>query len=280
MVHNNRFIIQFVSIASLLVVVFVFPPVLEAKKDRNVPHGHFGVLTQYQPGPFDLTLQDSDEEELTDGKTVMKQRQDVAAGGAKGGSGGAICVQDIDAPKQAVWNQILRLDEYAKKVPKVAESKNYEEKRGDDKNCFTLKTKQRLGILPGYSYENYYEHTYTPKDDSLTWHLDYNKKSDFYDVAGHWHLEDHPHKTGCTRVYYACDIEVKSSVPRPVLNFISKSALRQATAWVKKESELAPNEKIPNKYILPEVEEEEEQDDGRFSFANKFSNKLQVQRSR
>mmetsp|Transcript_24846 Transcript_24846/g.28312 ORF Transcript_24846/g.28312 Transcript_24846/m.28312 type:complete len:277 (+) Transcript_24846:45-875(+) len=274
MISNDRLIIKFVPIALLLAILFTLPHVLEAKKkDRNVPHGHFGILPRYKSGPFDLMLKDSDEEELTGGKAVMKQRQDVASDGVKGGSGGAICVQDIEAPKQAVWNQILRLDEYAKKVPKVIESKNYEVKQ-DDRSCFTLKTKQRLGILPGYSYENYYKHTYTPKDDSLTWHLDYNKKSDFYDVAGHWHLEDHPYKTGCTRVYYACDIEVKTHVPRPVLNFISSSALRQATAWVKKESELAPDKKIPIEYTLPEEEEEKVQN-GRFTLANKFSNKLQ-----
>ena len=97
---------------------------------------------------------------------------------------------------------------------------------------FIMKTKQRLGVLPGYSvstcicsfsnasacwseltpsaltfpcnkqYENYYEHTYAPDKDSLVWRLDYNKRSDFDDVAGHWHLEDHPSKP----VRFLCSI--------------------------------------------------------------------------
>lgn len=219
-----------------------------AKKiDRNVPHGHNGILSQYQPGPFDLSLGSKDENQLSDGKSVMKQI--MPKNTEAGGSGKVICVQDIAAPKQAVWNQILRLDEYEKKVPKVVKSRNYQVQRHRD-GKFTMKTHQKLGVLPGYSYENFYEHTYAPKKDSLTWHLDYNRKSDFDDVAGHWHLEEHPKKPGFTRVFYACDVKVQSAVPGPVLKFISKSALRQATAWVKKESESAPNAKIPKEYAV------------------------------
>lgn len=33
-----------------------------------------------------------------------------------------------------------------------------------------------------------------PEEDSVIWSLDYEKYSDFDDVAGHWHLEDHPSK--------------------------------------------------------------------------------------
>jgi hypothetical protein len=39
---------------------------------------------------------------------------------------------------------------------------------------------------------------------------------------------------------------MKGSVPGPILNYISKQALKQATAWVKKESEANPTLKVPN----------------------------------
>jgi hypothetical protein len=93
-------------------------------------------------------------------------------------------------------------------------------------------------------YTSYYDHTYNPERDSMTWTLDYDKTSDFDDVSGHWHLEDHPVKPLCTRVFYACDIKLKGSVPKPVVNFLSKTALKTATAWVKKESEKSPAAKI------------------------------------
>jgi hypothetical protein len=91
-------------------------------------------------------------------------------------------------------------------------------------------------------YESYYDHTFYPEKSSLTWNLDYDKTSDMEDVVGHWHVMDHP-KKGPThsRVYYACDIQMKGHVPKPIFNYISKAALKQATSWVKRESELHPN---------------------------------------
>ena len=45
--------------------------------------------------------------------------------------------------------------------------------------------------------------------------------------------------------YYACDIKLKGAVPGPVVNFLSKTALKTATSWVKKESEKNPKGKKP-----------------------------------
>jgi hypothetical protein len=77
----------------------------------------------------------------------------------------------------------------------------------------------------------------------LVWGLDYDKRSDFDDVSGHWHLEEN--KPGTTRVFYACDIKFIGTVPGPVMNILSKQALKQATSWVKRESEALPTAKFP-----------------------------------
>lgn len=103
-----------------------------------------------------------------------------------------------------------------------------------------------LSIL---QYTSFYDHTFSPENDSLTWTLDYDKTSDFDDVAGHWHLENHPKKADCTRLFYACDIKLKGSVPKPVVNFLSKTALKSATGWVKKESEKAPTGSIAPAFL-------------------------------
>ena len=92
----------------------------------------------------------------------------------------------------------------------------------------------------------------------MTWTLDYEKTSDFDDVAGHWHVEEHPTKPQCTRVFYACDIKLKGAVPKPVVNFLSKSALKAATGWVKKESESNPDGTVPRSFDKPAVAELEE----------------------
>eukprot|EP00593_Proboscia_inermis_P014742 CAMPEP_0171299284 /NCGR_PEP_ID=MMETSP0816-20121228/8096_1 /TAXON_ID=420281 /ORGANISM="Proboscia inermis, Strain CCAP1064/1" /LENGTH=194 /DNA_ID=CAMNT_0011774967 /DNA_START=151 /DNA_END=735 /DNA_ORIENTATION=- len=194
-----------------------------------------------------MTVESKDEKILSGGKPVMKQIPDE---NDPNGGGKAICVQDIGAPKNAVWNQILGLNAYAGKVPKVKECKNYEVTRNADGSS-TIKTKMVIGVLPGYKYESYYDHTFHPNDDSCVWSLDYDKYSDFDDVAGHWHIEDHPKKTGCTRVFYACDIKLRGAVPGPVMNILTKSALKSATSWVKKESEAAPASEMPSNFAFP-----------------------------
>jgi hypothetical protein len=233
-------LLQFLLLTSLLLVADC------RKRDKNAAHSHQGILKPYKPGPFEnLHLGKKDEQHLLSGKPVMKQV--MPDKDSEDTSGTAICIQDVNAPKPAVWNQILDLDAYKGKVPKVKECHNYVVRKNPD-GTHSIKTTMKLGIMPGYSYTNHYDHTYVPEEDSVVWSLDYEKYSDFDDVAGHWHLEDHPSKPGCTRVFYACDIKTRGSVPGPVLNFISKSALKQATSWVKKESEAAPDAHIPGQF--------------------------------
>jgi len=97
-------------------------------------------------------------------------------------------------------------------------------------------------------FTSFYDHKFYPKQGSMVWTLDYDKTSDFDDVSGHWHVCEHPTKPECTRVFYACDIKMAGSVPKPVINFIGKVALKQATSWVKAESEKAPTAFLPKQF--------------------------------
>lgn len=143
---------RFAVVAAVFVVLALLgvrSPVIgvHAKKDRNQPHPNQGLLKPYQPGPFDISLSKQDEQKLSSGQPVMKQTQadknDPSAGG------GAICVQDVHAPKDIVWNEILDLNSYKGKVPKVLTSKNYYDKQ--TKDCRNFKTKMVIGVMPGYS---------------------------------------------------------------------------------------------------------------------------------
>lgn len=219
---------------------------VQAKINRDAPHGHNGIMKQYTAGPFGMTMEGNDEEILSRGNPVMKQLPSDDPTDKL--SGKAICVQDINAPKDAVWNQILDLDSYVGKVNKVKECKNYHVRDNGD-GTVRIKTKMVLGVMPGYSYTNFYDHCFHKEKDSVTWSLDYSKTSDFDDVAGHWHVEEHPKKPGCSRVFYACDLRFKSSLPSPIMNFLQKTALKQATAWVKKESEEHPQASFPKQFL-------------------------------
>ena len=127
---------------------------VESKIDRNAPHHHRGILTPYTPGPFAMELDNVDEDTLRKGNPVMKQmeateEQDSQDKQQQQG-GKAICVQDVNAPKKAVWNQILDLDTYTSKVNKLKECKNYFIKSNDD-GSVSIKTKMVIGVMPGYS---------------------------------------------------------------------------------------------------------------------------------
>ena len=64
------------------------------------------------------------------------------------------------------------------------------------------------------------------------------------------------------------------SVPGPVLNFVSKSALRQATAWVKKESELKPEAKFPSEFGSTQKIEQKTGANKRFALPGKLARRL------
>lgn len=233
------------SVSFWILVVLAIACCCHGRKNRDAPHIHRGVLSSYEAGPFSsIDLDKSDEKVLNAGKPIMKQTQ--GEGEELGGS--SICVQDVAAPKEAVWKQILDLDAYKGKVPKVSTCKNYVAKMNED-GTSTMKTEMAVKVIPGYGYTSFYDHTYHPSKDSMTWRLDYDKTSDFDDVSGHWHLEEHPTKPGCTRVFYACDIKLKGAVPGPVVNFVSKSALKAATGWVKKESEKNPSAELDLAFV-------------------------------
>jgi hypothetical protein len=136
------------SLFFLLVTAVLLCVAVSGRKECNVPHGHYGLIKAHEPGPFDVTLKESDEKELSSGKSVMKQV--MPKPGVDDSAGGVFCVQDIEAPKDAVWNQILGMDDYVKKVSKVLECKNYQVQKNEN-GSITIKTRQKLGVLPGYS---------------------------------------------------------------------------------------------------------------------------------
>jgi hypothetical protein len=140
------------TVSSLLVVCLVSSwtglSSVSARVDRNAGHPHRGAVPPYTPGPFKtLSLSKADLKELANGKAVMKQ---IPAEGGSGLGGRAICVQDVEAPKKAVWNQILDLNSYKGKVSKLKECKNYDITKNRDGST-TIKTKMVIGVVPGYS---------------------------------------------------------------------------------------------------------------------------------
>lgn len=129
-------------------------------------------------------------------------------------------------------------------VPKTIESKNYKivPHKPTKANNFLEKeiyTRMKVGF-PMLKLEFFVRHfLYIQHHKSLTWTLDYTKESDFDDSCGYWFILPHPDDPEeKTRLYYSVQVGMFDWVPKFVVDFMSSKALTDATAWVKKYSEI------------------------------------------
>jgi hypothetical protein len=213
------------------------------------PHPHQGKVTPFSPGDPKIHL---DKEALTILESDKPYRTQIQSGA----SGRGLVVQDIHAPTDIVWGRILDYDHYADMVPKCIESKNYDVKkhRGKDPRE-TIFTMMKVGV-PMVKLQFFVKHEYYPNMNSLTWTLDYGKKSDFDDSCGYWYVIPHPTKKDWTRVYYSVEVSLFDWIPTFVVQIMSKQALTEATGWVKKYSVLE-YAKVPKNNRLEDSSEVE-----------------------
>jgi len=198
------------------------------------PHDHNGIVPPFTPGDPKIPLDKKALAVLATGKPYQTQIES-----ATGGRG--LVVQDVDAPTDIVWGRILDYDNYSKMVPKTIESKNYEvvdvKPTKKDPLSQIIFTRMKVGF-PVLKLEFFIKHLYYPDLNSMTWTLDYTKKSDFNDSCGFWFVVPHPDDPDKTRLFYSVEVSMFDWVPKFVVDFMSTKALTDATAWVKKYSEL------------------------------------------
>jgi len=192
-------------------------------------HPHQGKVTPFEPGEPNVKLDGRAEGILKSGNPFQTQIQ-------SGSSGRGLVVQDVKAPTSVVWDRILDYNNYVKMVPKTIESENYKVQENED-GTTTIYTRMKVGF-PLLKLEFFIKHQYQPELNSLTWTLDYSKKSDFDDSCGYWYVIPHPNNPNWTRVYYSVEVSMFDWVPKFAVQFMSTKALVDATAWVKKFSEL------------------------------------------
>lgn len=233
------------TMQQVLVAFFLFSSSLLFVNGSNFnePHSHQGVVTPFERGDPKVKLDKKALTILTSGKPYQTQIQ-------SGTAGRGMVVQDIDAPTDVVWGRILDYDNYANMVPKTVESKNYKviDHKPTKANPLeqTIYTRMKVGF-PMLKLEFFIKHLYFPSENSLTWTLDYDKSSDFNDSCGYWYVVPHPDKPDWTRVYYSVEVALFDWVPKFVVDFMSSKALTDATAWVKKYSELEWSKQAKNR---------------------------------
>jgi len=231
----------------LLLLASLFQPIRKHlvchASSFHEPHSHTGKVPPFQPGDPKISLDKTALTILSSGKPYQTQIQ-------SGSSGRGLVIQDIKAPTFIVWNNILDFDHYSQMVPKTIESKNYDiqqqlkqptissSKQKEPAPSQIIFTRMKIGFSI-MSFEFFIRHLYFPTLHSLTWTLDYTKKSDLDDSVGYWYVIPHPeYPQKWSRVYYSVQVALYDWVPKFIVDFMSTKALTDATAWVKKYSEL------------------------------------------
>jgi hypothetical protein len=197
-----------------------------AADDNKNPHPHQGVLPPYEPVPLNITLHEEQLERLAEGELVIMTIEKADSGGT------GIGVIDIAAPVEMVWSRITGFEHYPEWIGPVDFCEVYHQ-AGD-----TTKTHVKIsGFL--YSYEYFLTNVFWPEQEMLIWTLDYSRESEFDDCVGVWFVEPHPDKEGWTRAWFSSDLKLRSPIPGFIMNFIKKKGIKDATSWVKEQSEAA-----------------------------------------
>eukprot|EP00435_Cladocopium_sp_Y103_P021960 s907_g5.t1 len=100
-----------------------------------------------------------------------------------------------------------------------------------------VKVEMSSTIIPGFSFNCFFDHTVDRKGHSMIWSLDYDRRSDVDDIKGMWYVAPHPTKEGWSRVYYQIDMRLRYRVPGVLYRALSRSSLSSAVSWVKDCSE-------------------------------------------
>jgi hypothetical protein len=193
--------------------------------DPGTPHPHQGVLEPYQPVPPTVSLDEGQQKRLAEGKLVIMTIEKEDSGGT------GIGVIDIAAPKDIVWSRIMGFAHYPEWIGPVKFCEVYHQ-AGDTTNTHV----KISGFL--YKYEYFLINVFWPRQSLMTWTLDYSRRSDFDDCVGVWYVEEHPEKAGWSRAWFSSDLKLNGPIPGFLMGFIKKKGIKDATKWVKEQSEI------------------------------------------
>lgn len=191
--------------------------------DATKPHEHRGLLKPYPKSPPPLVLSDSEQQKLMAGTPVMRQTE-----GEAGGRGLAVFL--VNAPADVVWSTIEDFGAYPRFIPEVKKCDVYKKDGRRIDVFFALKSY-------GVGVDYYIRHDFDRENKVGTWTLDYDRQSDLDDSVGFWRVTPIPGEPARSRVEYSVDIKLKGWVPGFVRGILVDNGLKQATTWVKVQSE-------------------------------------------
>ena len=210
------------ALATILFCLLLANPVLA----ENLPHEHQGILIPYNGEPNLPSLSDRDMKRLRQGK-VLTKKQLVKD------SKRALVVFRVAADSATIWSVIRDFAFYPDWINDIKSTRVYREEDGVIYVRFDAENKYS-GPSSWFARHDY------PRANERewgTWTLDYEQRSDLDDSVGYWRVipvEDEP---GQSIVIYSATLKLKAKVPGFIVGIIVKARLKQATVWVKEQSE-------------------------------------------
>mgnify|MGYP001404786726 CR=1 FL=1 len=201
-------------------MVTVTPTAVAASPDE--PHGHRGLLTPITSSPTPVVLTAAERASLEAGKHVERHTK-----GDSGGSG--VAIQYIRASPEVIWQTILSYHRYKDWVKNVVKCSVYK-REGDD-----LYVDMQTSVF-GFKSRVFTKNVIRKDEGYMAWTLDYDRKSDVNDLVGYWRVDPVDGLEGITKLEHSNSIQIKG-VPGFLVNYMTRDALSEGTAWVKREAE-------------------------------------------
>ena len=206
--------------AAAALIVATTGPAFAASVDE--PHPHRGVLPPIASAPAPVVLTAEERERLKRGKHIERHTKSD-----QGGSG--IAVQYINASPEIIWATILSYHRYTDWVKNVVGCSVYQ------KEGTTLYVDMETSLL-GFRNRVFTKNAVRKDQGYMSWTLDYDRKSDVNDLVGYWRVQPVEGMPGVTRLEHSNSISIRG-VPGFLVNYMTRDALSDGTAWVKREAE-------------------------------------------
>ena len=193
-----------------------------AAADPNAPHPHQGIIPKFiDPSP--ALISPEEKETLVSGKPVYQQTRynDIDRGTA---------IFDVAASQKTIWEVFTSFQNYPEWIKEISATEIYLSEEQYILVDFTLSV-----YLVDVQY--YIKHDYQPNKGTMTWTLDYNRKSDLNDSAGHWLVYTSPADTAKTRVEYSVALIIGPAIPSFIETILTDKGIKNATKWVTKNAE-------------------------------------------
>ena len=190
------------------------------------PHPHSGVLRPVKLDGPGIILDDVANGVLSSGKPYHSKD--------------GWFVQDMNAPTDIVWANILDYERYKDKIPNILESQVYKKEQGTDGSQHHFV--RMVAGHPCYKLNFFLKFTHCPQANALIWTLDYSLKSDVHDDVGGWFVLPHPDDPeNKSRAFYKQNLLLFSWVPNFIRRRIEKSSSSDSIRHIKMHSECALN---------------------------------------